>query len=109
MSVNNKYGIVIAPDGFSGTIEDSYEDEAWATAESNGLVFLPNTGYRPGSYINETDKSCFYWTSTASGVNGDDNPTAYRMFFQWDGSTLKKDFDNAGERQWAVGIRLVTE
>lgn len=109
MPVNGKHGIVIAPDGFSGTIADSYSITDWATAESNGLVFLPNTGYRPGPYINETEKSCIYWTSTASGINGDDNPTAYRMFFQWNGSTLIHDFVNDGERQWAVGIRLVTE
>ena len=110
VSVNNKYGIVIAPDGFSGTIEDSYEDEAWATAESNGLVFLPNTGYRSGSYIKETDKSCFYWTSTALGKHEEDDCyLAYRMFFQWKGSSLDYNFDSDAHREWAIGVRLVTE
>ena len=110
VSVNNKYGIVIAPDGFSGTIADSYDATAWATAESNGFVFLPNTGFRNnGTGISETDKSCFYWTSTASDVNQYGNPTAYRMFFQWKNSSLDYNFDNKGERQWAIGIRLVTE
>ena len=35
-SVNGKHGIVIAPDGFSGTIADSYTTD-WATAEGNGF------------------------------------------------------------------------
>ena len=111
VSVNGKHGIVIAPDGFSGTIADSYSTTDWATAESNGFVFLPNTGFRnDGTSFSETDKSCFYWTSTASdNTEEGDDPTAYRMFFQWDGSMLKNDFDNAGERQWAVGIRLVSD
>lgn len=111
VSVNGKHGIVIAPDEFSGTIEDSYEGEAWATAESNGFVFLPSTGYRSGLGIleKEGDKiSCIYWTSTASGLD-DDNPTAYRTFFQWNKDTpLSKNFET-GLREWAVGIRLVSD
>ena len=55
VSVNGKSGIVIAPDGFSGTIADSYDATAWTTAESNGFVFLPITGYRSGSSITEQE------------------------------------------------------
>ena len=110
VSVNGKSGIVIVPDGFSGTIADSYDATGWATAESNGLVFLPNTGYRTGSGISETDKSCFYWTSTALGKHEqDDCYLAYRMFFQWKGSSLDHNFDNDARREWAIGVRLVTE
>ncbi len=109
VSVNGKSGIVIAPDGFSGTIANSYSTTDWATAESNGFVFLPNTGFRNnGTGIGETEKSCIYWTSTASGDAGE-GPTAYRMFFQWDGSKLGYNFDETGLRQWAIGIRLVSD
>lgn len=111
VSVNGKHGIVIAPDGFSGTIADSYSITDWATAESNGFVFLPNTGFRNnGTGISETDKSCFYWTSTALGKHEQDNCyLAYRMFFQWKGSSLDHNFDNDARREWAIGVRLVTE
>lgn len=113
LPVNNKYGIVIVPDGFSGTIEDSYEDEAWATAESNGLVFLRNTGFRNnGTDISETDKSCFYWTSTALGNHEEEEEDcyfAYRVFFQWDNGSLTYTPDNKAHREWAIGVRLVTE
>ena len=111
VSVNGKSGIVIAPDGFSGTIADSYDATAWATAESNGFVFLPNTGYRDNNKdFWETGISCIYWTSTASGYTEDEGqPTAYRMFFQWKNSSLDYRPNEPGERQWAVGIRLVTE
>lgn len=111
VSVNGKSGIVIAPDGFSGTIAGPYDATAWATAESNGLVFLPNTGYRSCSYINQTDISCFYWTSTALGNQEEEENCyfAYRVFFQWNGSSLDHIFDSKARREWAIGVRLVTE
>ncbi len=111
--VDSKYGIVIAPDGFSGTIEDSYDATDWATAESNGFVFLPNTGFRnDGTDISETDKSCFYWTSTALGNHEEEEENcyfAYRVFFQWDNGSLKYEPDSKAHREWAIGVRLVTE
>ena len=113
VSVNGKHGIVIAPDGFSGTIEDSDVTD-WATAESNGFVFLPNTGFRnDGTDISQTDISCFYWTSTALGKYEDENKEedcyfAYRVFFQWKDSSLDQNFDSKAHREWAIGVRLVT-
>ena len=105
-SVNGKSGLVIAPAG--KTVEDisDYTADAWATAESNGFVFLPNTGYRYGTSIPETDKSCLYWSSTLSSNN-----KPYRQFFQWDSSesSLKKDFEDATLCYWGIGIRLVTD
>ena len=114
VSVNGKSGIVIVPDGFSGTIADSYDATAWATAESNGLVFLPSTGYRDESSITEQEGdgkiSCFYWTSTALGYyEEDDCYLAYRVFFQWDNGSLKYEPDSKAHREWAIGVRLVTE
>ena len=113
VSVNGKSGIVIAPDGFSGTIEDSYDATAWATAESNGFVFLPITGYRSGSIISEKEGStisCLYWTSTALGKHEEDGCyLANRMFFQWKGSSLDHNFDSDARREWAIGVRLVSD
>ncbi len=109
LSVNGKYGIVIAPDGFSGTIADSYNVSAWAVAEAAGFVFLPSTGYRDGGFINEVSGdtiSCIYWTSTAVP---DNEENAYRMFFKWEDSKLNTDFDADGWREWAAGIRLVSD
>ena len=107
ISVNTKYGIVIAPDGFSGEISDA-DVADWAAAEDAGFVFLPNTGFRENSYIRETDKSCIYWTSTPHETN---SGNAYRMFFQWhsDQSYLDVKLNLDGLREWAVGIRLVTD
>ena len=106
MKVNGKWGIVVAPDGFSGEISDA-DVADWTAAEDAGFVFLPNTGYRNlGSYIDETDISCIYWTSTAHVSKPTD---AYRMFFQWKGTWLDENIHESGHREWAVGIRLVTD
>ena len=105
MSVNGKYGIVIAPDGFSGEISEASIAD-WTAAEDAGFVFLPNTGFRESSYTSETDKSCIYWTSTAHVNRPED---AYRMFFQWNGAGLDVNIQESGQRKWAVGIRLVTD
>ena len=37
--------VVIAPDGYTGTIESSYDTAAWAEAEASGLVCLPAAGF----------------------------------------------------------------
>lgn len=66
VNVNGVNGLVIAPDDFAGTIEDSYTASTWATAEQNGLVFLPIAGYRYGTNINNTDTYGYYWSSTST-------------------------------------------
>lgn len=115
VSVNGKSGIVIAPDGFSGTIADSYDATAWATAENNGLVFLPNTGYRTGSSISEKEGStisCFYWTSTALGNQEDEYEDcyfAYRVSFQKKNDSFEYKPDSKAHREWAIGVRLVSD
>ena len=48
-SVKRVTGYVIAPDGFEGTLSDSYADDAALAA--NNLVFLPATGDRYGSDV----------------------------------------------------------
>ncbi len=41
--------LVLAPDGYAGTIESSYDEASWTVAESNGLVCLPAAGSFGGS------------------------------------------------------------
>lgn len=59
--------IVLAPDGFTGTLADSYDASAWSAAEAEGLVCLPAAGYRDGSSVRYFDARGYYWTSSAAG------------------------------------------
>lgn len=60
---------IIAPDGFSGSIEKSYSADEWAVAEEKyGLLCLLNRGgYRKNgttTYENTTSQA-YYWSSTS--------------------------------------------
>lgn len=104
VNVCGKSGIVIAPSSVEAdAISDTYEGAAWAAAEAQGFVFLPNTGFRTGKIISETHKSCIYWTCNTKG----NTTEARREFFQM-GSTLSVELETSGLRYWGVGIRLVT-
>ena len=65
--------IVIAPDNYNKTIETSYNDTNWNTAEADGLVCIPTAGVRWGTALNNTT-NLYYWTSTFSNQDN-----AYRM------------------------------
>ncbi|MCQ2604892.1 MAG: hypothetical protein MJ215_07655 [Spirochaetia bacterium] len=57
--------LIIAPDGYTGTIASSYDASTWPAAEAAGLVCLPAAGYRIGSEykFNEASNSMGnYWT-----------------------------------------------
>ena len=59
--------VVIAPEGFAGTIATSYDASAWAEAEAAGLVCLPAAGNRlDGSQVISVGNYGSYWTSTAT-------------------------------------------
>ena len=76
VKVNDKVGLVIAPDEFSGTIADSYTSSEWKEAEAAGLVFLPVAGRHIGysDYLGNLDDlddgfsssevGC-YWSATS--------------------------------------------
>ena len=57
---------IIAPDGYKGTIVDTYTASTWPAAEAAGLVCLPPTGYREGSSVDGVGDGAyaFYWSST---------------------------------------------
>ena len=73
--VNNVSGYVIAPDGFTGSLAESYTDDA-ALATDN-LVFLPAAGYCNGGNVGGQGTYGIYWSSTPGGGNN-----AYYQYFR---------------------------
>lgn len=97
-TVNGVGGFVIAPDDFTGTLQDTYANDA-ALAEHN-LVFLPAAGARDGSEVGTVGSRGFYWSSTAF-----DEGKAYNVAFQ-SGPVLP---DFRGSRSNGFSVRLITE
>lgn len=64
ITIAGKNCSVLKPDGFTGTVKDSYTAAEWVAAEASGLVALPFAGVRFGSgfYYVESDGLC--WSST---------------------------------------------
>ena len=79
-SVNGVNGYVLAPDGFVGTLSDSYSDDAALAADN--LVFLPTTGARDGSRVQGQDSDGYYWSSSLKEGSG------RNAFVVWLGSSL---------------------
>lgn len=99
VNVAGQIGLVIAPDSFTGKINNNYTANEWATVEkNNGLVFLPKANNRKGKIINSQNAG-HYWTSTNSGKEVAD-------YF-----TITDDFDDenfdAGDKSTGRSIRLV--
>lgn len=103
-----KYGItvcgktnclIIAPDGYTGTIAASYDASTWPVAEAAGLVCLPAADYRDGSVVC-TVGGGYYWSST--DVYGD---YAYIVFC--DRSEVSSSI--AGIRYFGYSVRLITD
>lgn len=92
--------LVIAPDGFTGTIETSYDASSWPAAEAAGLVCLPAAGYRNGSSVSRVGFSGNYWSSSPSSSN-----RAIRVDF--DSSSVFADLAN--RRDVGYSVRLVTD
>ena len=92
--------LILAPDDFEGTIAESYDAAAWATAEAAGLVCLPAAGYRNGSDVNSVGSGGRYWSSSAFNLRN-----AYRVESKSDSVTP----DSYGTRSNGFSVRLVTE
>ena len=97
-SVHGVNGYVIAPDGFEGTLADSYTDDA-ALAAGN-LVFLPAAGYRDGSSVDEVGDGGNYWSS----FDLDERSAYYVCFDSDDVSPNKYEF-----RYYGCSVRLITD
>ena len=97
-TVNGVGGYVIAPDGFSGTLADTYADDAALAA--NNLVFLPAAGIRDGSGVYGVGDGGVCWSSTAN-----DESSAYDVFF----NSLNVYPDHGDARDLGCSVRLITE
>lgn len=64
ITIAGKSCIVLKPDGFSGTVADSYTAAEWATAEESGLVALPFASYRNGTDFYDAGSRGYYWSGT---------------------------------------------
>ena len=72
--------LVIAPDGNTTAIEESYDASAWETAEASGLICLPPAGYRYGSPVEYVGEFGYYWSATSIEEEGFEE-FAWRMYF----------------------------
>ena len=96
-TVNGVNGYVIAPDGFEGTLADSYADDAALAADN--LVFLPAAGYRNDSSVYYVGDNGNYWSSSANGES-----YAYSVFF--DSSLVGP---GRSRRYSVYSVRLITD
>ena len=67
--VNEKLGIVIYPDDYTGAAYTTGSD--WSTFESAGCVFLPAAGNRSGTSVYGFGSSGSYWSSSPNGSYAD--------------------------------------
>ena len=95
-SVKGMSGYIIAPDGFTGDIADSYADDAALAADN--LVFFPAAGGRVGYDVSNPEESVYYWTSSAAESDG-----AYLVYF-FDSSSYHEYHDF---RFYGFSVRLV--
>ncbi len=99
VTVNNKANcLIIAPDGYTGTIATSYDAAAWTAAESQGLVCLPAAGYRIGSGVYDVGDCGSCWSSTPGGEYD-----AYSLSFDGIGVVPADGYD----RDNGYSVRLV--
>ena len=71
--VNGVQGMILLPDNFPITLphpknsnfnDNNYADSEWNWMESHGAVFLPLTGYRSGTSMQQTSTQGWYWSAT---------------------------------------------
>lgn len=93
-------GLVVAPDGFSGTLKHIYGATKWTEAEAAGLIFLPASSYRQSTSVGTNYLQGLYWTSTPYEDN-----SAYDMTFNAYAETGVAVFYSRG---YGLCVRLVT-
>ena len=111
-------GLILLPDDwtvpaditFTSGFESNYGAEYYAThqtftldewqkLEAAGAVFLPVSGNRYGSYMNDVQSSGYYWSATV-----DDSVNAYYLFFFSNGADTESINRNYGQ-----AVRLVQD
>lgn len=93
--------LVIAPDGNTKPIADSYDATAWAAAQLDGFVCLPPIRNRVGNQY-AYDPLCCYWTSTP--YIGHAN-SSYYIAVNSDGILLSSWCG----KNWGYSVRLVSD
>ena len=96
--------LVIAPDNWDTTanpLQESYDESAWATAETEGLVCLPAAGYRKGLFLFAVDNIGNYWSSSPCY-----DDYAYCVCFLPD---IFYYTDENDTRELGESVRLITE
>ncbi len=101
-TVNGVNGYVIRPDSDSTAIAASYTATGWAAEEDAGSVFLPATGFRQGTEVNNVGSHGNYWSSSP---NTSDVRFAYRLYF----SDSNLDPQSSYSRFFGYPVRLVKD
>lgn len=96
IEIDGKKCFIFKPDGFSGTVEDSYTAEAWASAEATyGLVALPLASDRQGIEMavgGDSNETGFFWSLTPGGASDQAyGASNVSLFFAVDGSFLRNN------------------
>lgn len=108
-TIDGYQGMVIYPDGYSGTV---YSGSDWGTFEKAGCVFLPAGGQRSAGTItgyqkdkNNNEGSGYYWSATCSG-NSDK-----ALYMEFSGSNLNIHTTWTGDanKQLGYSVRLVRD
>ena len=97
-SVNGKFGVVIYPDDYTGSV---YTGSDWSTFEAAGCVFLPAAGNRSRASVSDAGSYGYYWSSSStSSVD-----YAYYVYF-YSGSLRPA---SSYYRNYGFSVRLVRE
>lgn len=112
--LNDILGIVIVPDDWDNTIyplnatpleTNNISLETWELLEENGVVFLPTTGFREGTYASGGYNYGGYWTSSKITQYGSSEPWAAWNFRTSDALIY---FEDSG-RHTGLSVRLVQD
>ena len=102
VTVNGVVGYVIAPDSFTGTLQEKYENDA-ELANAGNLVFLPAAGRREVSNVypvGNDGHNGYYWSSSAAY----DSRAWSVYFYSKYVSLIYHDF-----RYYGFSVRLIKE
>ena len=100
VTVAGKKCVILKPDGFNGTVADTYTADQWAAAETTGLVALPFAGNYSGSIVNNAGTLGHYWS--ASPESSSASKAWYAYFDSGDANT------NFSNRNDGRVVRLVS-
>ena len=89
--------------GASGFSTNTYSMDEWSQMEAAGAIFLPVTGYREGTTVNNFNLEGYYWSTTGEAASDD----AYPMNFVMDGPDAYADATVPTPRYTGCAVRLV--